>query len=286
MFQPVVSGTVWDRTEWLSAVDFQALDRARWLGGAKWMERARKSQDLLRNRGRGFRPVLFDDHALSLPRKLWRHWWHGEHPDAPLFRFLAGALPGAGIFLDVGANIGLYSAAWSMATARPHLALEPVPQTAALCREVLALNGIVANVWGIAAGRTHGTVTLTASGGGANNRWARDRSMVEAGTPLVDVVAAPLDDLVAWASVQAVAAIKIDVEGQELEVLEGAIETIRRWKPRLVVECHCASWEELNVDRRRFAQLIDGFGYRYVAGPDGRSADLGKARRTVHLLCS
>jgi len=277
---------VWDRTEWLSAVDFQALDRARWLGGAKWMERARKSQDLLRNRGRGFRPVLFDDHALSLPRKLWRHWWHGEHQDAPLFRFLAGAPPGPGVFLDVGANIGLYSVAWSIATARPHLALEPVPETAALCREVLAMNGIVANVWEIAAGRTHGATTLTASPGGANNRSAREHSKVGPGTPLVDVVTAPLDDRFARGGADAVAAIKIDVEGQELEVLEGAIGTIRRWKPRLVLECHCASWDELNVDRCRFAELIDSFGYRHVAGRNNESVNLRKASRTVHLLCS
>jgi FkbM family methyltransferase len=201
------------------------LQRARWLTAAKWLERTHKGQDLLRNGGRGFSPVLFGDHALSLPRMLWRHWWYGEHEDAPLFRFLGDALPRPGIFLDVGANIGLYSAAWSMATARPHLALEPVPQTAALCREVLALNGIAANVWEIAAGRTHSTVTLTASGGGANNRWAREHSKVDVGTPLVDVVAAPLDELVARTGVDAVAAIKIDVEGQELEVLEGAVET-------------------------------------------------------------
>jgi hypothetical protein len=84
----------------------------------------------------------------------------------------------------------------------------------------------------------------------------------------------------------AVAAIKIDVEGQELEVLEGAVETIRRWKPRLVIKCHCASWDELNVDRRRFAELIDSFGYRHLADTSGASADLGTARRTVHLLCS
>lgn len=270
----------------ISMMASRPLERGRWLGGAKWKERARKGQDLLRNRGRGFRPVLFDSCALSLPRKLWRHWWHGEHQDAPLFRFLAGALPGPGVFLDVGANIGLYSAAWSLATARPHLALEPVPETAALCREVLATNAIVANVREIAAGRAHGTVTLTASGGGANNRWARECSKVGAGTPLVDVVTAPLDHLVARAGADAVAAIKIDVEGQELEVLEGAAETIRRWRPRLVVECHCASWNELNVDRRRFAELIDGFGYRRITDPCGRSVNLAEARRTVHLLCS
>jgi FkbM family methyltransferase len=267
------------------SINSRASNGARWLTPAKWLRGARKGQDLLRNRGRGFSPVLFDTRALSLPRKLWRHWWLGEHRDAPLFRFLAGA-PGPGVFLDVGANIGVYSAAWSIATTRPHLALEPVPETAALCREVLALNGIVPNVREIAAGRTRGTVTLTGCGGGANNRWAREGSKLDAGTPLVEVAVVPLDEIVSRAGVDAVAAMKIDVEGQELEVLEGAIETIRRWKPRLVVECHCASWGELNVDRRVFTGLIESFGYRRLVDRDGRSVDLEEADRTVHLLCS
>jgi len=255
------------------------------LAAGRWRRRARKCRDFLRNRGRGFRPRLFDHHELALPRKLWAHWWDGEHPDTPLLRFLAGA-PGPGVLLDVGANVGVYSAAWTMATARRHLALEPVPETAALCREVLAMNGIVPEVREIAAGRSHGMVTLTAFGRGANNLWARERSKVAPGTPLLDAVAAPLDDVVARAGVDAVAAIKIDVEGQELEVLEGARETIGRWKPRLVVECHCASWPELEVDRRRFAQLIASFGYRNISDARGRPVDLERADGRVHLLCS
>jgi FkbM family methyltransferase len=221
-----------------------------------------------------------------LPRELWRHWWQREHRDAPLFRFLAGALPRPGVFLDVGANIGLYSLAWSMATARPHLAVEPVPETARLCREVLAMNGILPNVWEVAAGRTNGTTTLTAAGGGANNRSARERSKIGPATPLVNVVTAPLDDRFGRAGPDAVAAIKIDVEGQELDVLEGVAATIRRWRPRLVIECHCASWDELKVDRRRFAELIGSFGYRHLLDPGGRPIDFREARWTVHLLCS
>src|SRR5690606_22556727 len=101
------------------------------LAASRWRRRARKCRDLLRNRGRGFRPRLFDHHELALPRKLWAHWWDGEHPDAPLLRFLAGA-PGQGVLLDVGANVGVYSAAWTMATGRRHLALRSEEHTSEL----------------------------------------------------------------------------------------------------------------------------------------------------------
>jgi hypothetical protein len=34
--------------------------------------------------------------------------------------------------------------------------------------------------------------------------------------------------------------IKIDTEGHEVEVVRGAIQTIRRWRPRILVEIHGA----------------------------------------------
>jgi len=49
--------------------------------------------------------------------------------------------------------------------------------------------------------------------------------------------------------------IKIDVEGHELEVLEGGVETIRRDKPALLIED--------NVEQRvAIRELLEGLGYR------------------------
>ena len=49
---------------------------------------------------------------------------------------------------------------------------------------------------------------------------------------------------------------KIDVEGHELDVLKGAKQTLTKYKPALVVECHCASWEMLGVSRQEFIDVI------------------------------
>lgn len=49
--------------------------------------------------------------------------------------------------------------------------------------------------------------------------------------------------------------VKIDVQGMELDVLEGMAGTLRDKRPKLVVELHSG------VHRERFAQLLTNFGY-------------------------
>lgn len=52
------------------------------------------------------------------------------------------------------------------------------------------------------------------------------------------LVGLPLDDLVEELALKRVDHVKIDVEGAELDVLEGSRKTLAQFRPRLFVECH------------------------------------------------
>ncbi len=101
---------------------------------------------------------------------------------------------------------------------------------------------------------------------GDNSKTSHIASSSEASPPesRVDVPFKTLDSVVASESIAAIRLIKIDVEGAEGRMLQGAKETIRRFKPHLVVELHSPE-QDLEV-----ARVLTEWGYRLkrVEGPE------------------
>jgi len=251
---------------------------------SKWSNRAFKVAAALVG---GFRYLSMEGvpgTKIRIPFKAHRGFWVGPMPDADLVTFLASALPGTdGVFLDVGANIGTYSAVLGvMKKGRLRgAAFEPVPTTNALLRRTLELNGLD-EFLAEASALSSSPANLIFSGyeGGGNNFIvppgdARARLNVRGTT------------LDAWMEAHPELppdAIKIDVEGHELEVLKGGRATLARFRPALVIECHCASWPVAGVRGEDFNSLLAGCGYSEPMGRDGCTVDLTRCRETVHVL--
>lgn len=76
----------------------------------------------------------------------------------------------------------------------------------------------------------------------------------------IQVLAGTLDGLMAdEATVPTL--IKIDVEGAEHEVLQGATETLRK-QPRLLIEVHRSALGNCGSSPDTLEEFLDGFGYR------------------------
>jgi FkbM family methyltransferase len=142
--------------------------------------------------------------------------------------------PGATV-VDVGANIG-YNAIHAARLAGPRgrvVALEPTPDTLAILRRNVAASGL-ANlaVEPVAAGRRAGTRDFFVRGEvSAVNSLYPDSRFAHV-TEVLPVTVAPLDELVRGP----VDVVKIDVEGAELDVLEGMPRILRTPGITLIVE--------------------------------------------------
>lgn len=186
--------------------------------------------------GPGMDRISFD--FLGRPVTLWTH----PEPDH-LARTIRAArcfyeadvlmkcreihLPGTTV-IDAGANIGNHAVFFAAVLgARVH-AFEPSPDNLTLLAMNVASNALERLVWisGQALGATRGAATVHA--GPADNRGT---ACVSFGAGETEVAA--LDDVPIGGPV---GLIKVDVEGAEVAVLEGAAGLIRRWLPDLMIE--------------------------------------------------
>ncbi|MGB3516408.1 MAG: FkbM family methyltransferase [Elainellaceae cyanobacterium] len=255
----------------------------RWFNPQAWHLRWHKLLAMGQGGGQ-YLPVQALGQSLRLPKAAHRQFWQGPHADERSLSFLADALPSQGVFFDIGTNIGVYSTALSLAKGRELTvqAFEPIPSTIEVLKETLSLNQVTAHIEAIALSDHVHTLTLSAYDNGANNFWVTD---AQADIPTLSVSAVPLDEWMLHHD-RIPDAMKIDVEGHELAVLQGAQATIQAYKPALLIECHCGAWESLGVSRQAMVELIESFGYAQVGDRWGRPVDLLTQPSTIHLLCS
>jgi FkbM family methyltransferase len=179
----------------------------------------------------------------------------------PVERALIDAeLPADGVFVDIGANVGLYTlwAARRLGEQGRVLALEPNPVAFGRLTVNLALNGLAGRVtalqWGVAdrEGAFELHLDATNLGGG---------SLVETGGETIRVPCKPLDDLLAAHGIARVDILKIDVEGAEELVLPPFLERApAARRPRtILIEESSARW------RGDLIGTLEGHGYRVAA---------------------
>lgn len=164
--------------------------------------------------------------AMRLRHRLAR--WDGEAE----LRLIPKLCDPRRLSLDIGANIGIYSAAMRRHARQCH-AFEPNPEFAWIYRGVLA--DVVLHPVALSERTGRAPFRIPVVDDVAYAGWGTlERPALFAGhsTRAFEVDLRRLDDL----GLEPVGLIKIDVEGHELEVLRGALETLRRDRPALLIE--------------------------------------------------
>jgi FkbM family methyltransferase len=158
---------------------------------------------------------------------------------APLHAVAAAVLPPDGVAVDVGANIGL--TALALAALLPQgrvVAVEPSPRTLAALRRTLAANGLEARVAveGAAVGAAPGEAEFHDSEHSAGSHLLAAGTMRAEQLGRVVVPVTTLDRIAEAQGLQRLDLLKIDVEGFETEVLDGAAATLARYRPVCIAE--------------------------------------------------
>lgn len=171
------------------------------------------------------------------------------------------------VFVDFGANIGLWTLVAAAAVGKEGrvIAIEPEPRSCARLRDHLTRSKFFhVEVIAAAAGAREGSGML------AVGRSANVSTLVEKTVPGVTrrVPVITADSVVHGARVHGM---KIDVEGGEASVLEGAQEIITTWHPWLVVEFNAELAGVARLDDWNVHRVLLEQGYRAWAA-DGRSA--------------
>lgn len=172
----------------------------------------------------------------------YRHIVDGADLTDPVLRALRPVVTDGSVCVDVGANIGLYSLGLSHLAPRGRVyAVEPSPGAFQWLRSNLDANGVtnVEATQGALSDRVgtigfHDVPFFTAGSFTAEKGSYLEGEAV--GSTLVEVPCTTLDTLVGSHGVDRVDVIKIDVEGAELSVLDGARRTLADHQPVVVME--------------------------------------------------
>lgn len=200
-------------------------------------------------------------------------YWVGTYEVARVGA-LAEAVTQGSVIYDIGANVGIYTLLSSM-RAGPSgavYAFEPLPRNLEYLRRHVALNRLQnCEVIAEAVGKTPGTAKFSAANWAAS--MARlDPEKGELAVPVTSVDACIYGDK----PLRPPDVLKIDVEGAELDVLQGAERTIEDLHPAIFLEVHGT---QLHAD---CLKLLTAKGYRVEEGYGQLTALRQDGRRSTH----
>lgn len=197
------------------------------------------------------------------------YWFHGRGREETIMRSFAALINEGDTVIELGGHIGyisMYFASLVGLTGRVAV-FEPSPENLTYTRSNLADEPAVTLIEEAASDKAGRATFFVERLTGQNSTLVEDysvfsrnrkRAFADGGYEAIEVSTTTVDDFVR-SSGACPNFIKIDVEGAELAALRGSTETLRRFRPRLMVE--------VTSDRDAVLSLLTELGYR-VLGRD------------------
>ena len=202
-------------------------------------------------------------------------FWTGFY-DRSMISKLISRLPPDPIVLDVGANIGFYSVAlgFHLKDSRAQVfAFEPVMENYERLRENVALNSLEQTVipLRVALGSSEGSVVLSReSDRGATTGNAVVNHEATPGDTPSSCRLTTLDCIARELSITNCHLLKMDIEGYEYKLLQGASEFISEHRPLIVLELNSYWMAHFGWSSHDLMILAETMGYRTLFSERGR----------------
>lgn len=188
--------------------------------------------------------------------------------------------------IDVGANVGNVTAALCRLVESDGLvwAIEPLPRNVKRLAELRALNDlkqleVLEGALSSVNGRSEIRLPTSGHSGWASftKSWDIDRTLEVATWRLDDLVAAAPKD-------RRLSFIKIDVEGFELDVLRGAAETLRTYRPMVLCEFNNILLKDAGHSSYELLSAFDNLGYVIAGRSSSRNVRLNERLEDLLML--
>ncbi len=232
--------------------------------------------------------VFPHDHVAKIwrgPLRGWRWYRHRDHQfwmplglyEEETCRWLQSNLGEGSVLFDIGANAGYFTLLGSklVGASGRVVAFEPVPINVDVLQRQVDHNGCANVTIESSAISNHvGSVLFDIEGRNANSHLTEIDLIhaQSAPTASVEVACTTLDTWVADNGIQP-DVLKIDVEGAETLVLEGAVDTLAHARPRIVLSTHSVAL------RDECTSVLEAANYQVIRLPGFEHELLGYPRR-------
>lgn len=175
------------------------------------------------------------------------------------------------VFIDIGANTGSYSLLSIMNNKIKCYSFEPNPIAFEILSENIDINGLNENVKIFNNGVWSENkflelkIPLDAIDSGLStfgdnpSGFTYDNKSGNFKTHSIECIT--IDSFIKSNKIEMITAIKIDTEGAELDVLKGGVETLKTYKPLLLVEYDNKTTNQFGYERTKIIDFLKEIGY-------------------------
>ena len=187
----------------------------------------------------------------------------GEY-ERPVQGAISSLVKQGDVCYDIGANLGFFTVLFGRlaGTAGIVYAFEPVPSNASVLERNARLNGLSnIQILRMACSRQSGSSELMLA------RHIGGAVLKSAGVPpdlngSIVVETATIDSLVNTQKIAPPNVVKIDVEGAEMDVLEGMKKVLKEWGPAVIIEVDDASAAKCEEKLSKCREFLHEYNYQ------------------------